>query len=257
MNSKLKTFILITVAILIVVCLEIYNSSEPKKPSKPAPPKATFHVGKTKLAYKSGNYVWVKEGTGFGNIEEEPLELLNDLSYTPVSPFGNLEFSFEKEPDIVEIATWAEEYGQINEEGLYLFPLEKNEFPIPNNPGNIFFVIRAVWDKTEVQYVVPIGVERVMPYQHLLSEEKGMYSLLEVNLGDQSDDSLLGSVNTSRISGSMGSGAPDIEMARGMYPDLDIQSLPYFALFDDRDIVFETNKREEMIAYLESLENTD
>lgn len=258
-SSKKVSFGLVLIVILAIIGLDWMQNRKAEESGGGttlyAPiPRATFKVGDEELPHTSGIYDWVKNGVKTGIEPDEPATLLKDLSYTPVSPFGNVVISFDKKPEKVEYSTWQDSYGNIPSEGLYMNSVEGNSIPIPQFPGNMYFIIHAVWEKQEAHYVVPIGIQREVPYQDFLSGEEGKFSVLEIFQDENQKGGFFEDYEPTIIYGVSGLGAQNLSDARGMAPGLFIENLPFYAVFDDVKVVFQSYSKEELIDYLKKVE---
>lgn len=233
----------IVVALALMVGLDGYKAHKEEQPPIPH-----VTVGTTEVNVTLGPFKWNGELMN----DKEQTYIVADAKITNVNPLEDFKIDFDGEqPTYVRV--------------LMLDPLSVDEFPffegnstkdqiiyLPNEPGFQAYKIMANFkDGKKGTYYVALEKEQVVSYQSLLSEDSYSYSILYVSESEYTDPfaNLPLGYGGVPISGMRTS---DINSAQQQYPDLNITKSPSFYIFNDKEVIFQSNNSDEIIEYFVS-----
>lgn len=254
MKNKLLPYLFVLIAVLIAVSLDWFQSAEVEKTSRvktfARSPEAQLLINGEAVSHKAGIFEWIDKGTGNIIDQNEPPILFHNIQSLTVKPFSKLEIAFSKDPDHIEIASIQSNYGL--EEGIVHFEsIYDNHYTFNNVPGKRTILIRARFGKQEFHYTFPLIIDKTISYQHLLAEEKGKLAVLEIyDESQQQDNWSLERVKNPHIQKARSMTAGSVEEAKAMFPDLEISSLPYYAVFNHEKVLYQVNDLNEFIKLL-------
>ncbi|MEH7444982.1 hypothetical protein V7201_22000 [Bacillus sp. JJ1122] len=255
MKNKWLPYIFVIIAVLLAFSLDLFQSAEEEKNRGESTtfakaPEVEFLIAGEPVEYKSGIYEWIEQGTGSIIDQNEPPILFHDLLPLTVKPFSTLDISFSEEPDHAEIAVFQSNYDL--EQGISEFnSLIKNQYTFNNYPGNRTVIIRASFGNQEFHYIFPLIIEQTISYQYQLAEEKGKLAVLEIHDDSQKQENWsLEKVTNTYIHKAQSRTARSVEEAQAMFPELEITSLPYYAVFNHEKLLYQMNDPEEFVKLL-------
>lgn len=248
MKNKLLPYVLVITAIILIFTLEEFKTDKEDLPGKtifaPLPP-LELTIDGLPVEHIYGQYDWVKNGTGPVIDSDEPPILFNKMQIQSIKPFSELKMNFSQEPRQVDIASI--QWGQGLEEGIIAFTsLFEQNFTFNNIPGKQTIIIRAYYGEQEVHYTFPIIIEKVISFQHQLAEEKGSLAILEIyDEKQQGANWALDNIKNRYIHKAQSLSVGSIEEARLKFPDLEIKSLPNYAIFDHEKLLYQVYDEKE------------
>jgi hypothetical protein len=225
--------------ILILSILIFLDFQKVKKEEKP--PLPTVRVGEETIEANLKSYSW---NGNKGTVNES-----NDHYIPAVDPLAELIVTFNdgEEPDHIIIQT-----PQTDPPPVYREPVESNHYTLTNYPGSLTLEINAEWKgKGKAQYIVELMIKEKVSYQRLLASKEGLYSLFVIEqVGSQSSLEIPAHLDQKirRMEVTV-----DLEGTREQYPELEIKSAPTYLLFDHEKVVLKTEKKEELIQFLQSV----
>lgn len=255
MKNKWLPYVFVIIAVLLAVTLDWFQSTEEVKNSGGSTtfakvPEVQLLIAGETVEYKSGIYDWIEQGTGIIIDQNEPPILFHDLQPLTVKPFSKLDISFSEEPDHAEIAVFQANYDL--EQGISEFnSLINNQYTFNNYPGTRTVIIRASFGNKEFHYTFPLIIEKTVSYQHQLAEEKGKLAVLEIHDDTQQQDNWsLEKVTNPHIHKAQSRTARSVEEAQAMFPELEITSLPYYAVLNHEKVLYQMNDADEFVKLL-------
>lgn len=254
MNNKWVPYIFVLIAFLIIISLDSFQTApgqEESKQIKSMPiPKLKLMVAGQPIEYKSGKFDWVDKGTGSIIDEDEPPLLFSNILITTVKPFSVLEPSFSLEPDKIEISTFQSNYD-LEDEMFPFTPLSGSTYMFNNTAGQQTTVIRATYGEQEFHYAFPLIIEKTISYQSQLAEEKGKLAILEIfDETQRAANWPLKDVKNTHIHKAQSMSVKNVEEAKAKFPDLEITSLPYYAIFNHEKVLYQLNDSQEFFKLL-------
>jgi len=96
-----------------------------------------------------------------------------------------------------------------------------------------------------------VVIDTTISYQHQLAEEKGSLAVLEIyDDSQQQDNWSLEKVSKSYIHKAQSKTARSVEEAQAMFPELEITSLPYYAVFNHEKVLYQVYDPDEFVKLL-------
>ncbi|WP_423406671.1 hypothetical protein AABM38_12185 [Heyndrickxia sp. MSNUG] len=255
MKNKWVPYVFVIIAVVIAFSLDLFQSDGDGKNNGGSTtfakvPEVQLLISGEPVEYKSGIFDWIEQGTGIIIDQNEPPIMFHDIQSLTVKPFSILDISFSEEPDHAEIAVFQANYDL--EQGISEFnSLIKNQYTFNNYPGTRTVIIRASYGNQEFHYTFPVIIEQTISYQHQLAEEKGKLAVLEIHDDSQKQDNWsLEKVTNTYIHKAQSRTARSVEEAQAMFPELQITSLPYYAVFNHEKVLYQMNDSEEFVKLL-------
>lgn len=247
--KKWRAYLLIILAFGVFAAIaDVHKTSERESTGKnTSNAKAVFKVDEQPVPYKNVQLTRINIGIEDVVDPEQFNKAIKDVTYTLVPPMSQLKLHFESVPLETNAGYWDTGFGH---GGFLNFGPVHDAITLTNQPGRQIIMVQAVWEHEEAHYIIPIEIEQIVPYQRLLSEYEGSYSLLSIYdngtnpVIDYTDEKYkqIHKAQTAQYS--------TIEEAQKQYPGLNIQSVPYFALFNHEKIVLETDALDDIIHFL-------
>lgn len=247
----INRFLPYAIALLVMITIFTIEENKPDKEELPTVKKISsiptleLSIEGLPLEFVTGQFNWVSKGTGVVIDKDEPPVLFKNTPVQSIKPFSKLQMNFSKEPRQAEIAVikWTDDL----EDGRFIFePLLESTYTFNNFSGKQIVVIRGFYDDQEVHYTFPINIEKVVSYQNQLAEEKGGLAILEIYDKKQHGANwALDRIKNSYIHKAQSMSVVTIDEARSQFPDLDIKSLPYYAIFDHEKVLYQVYAEQE------------
>lgn len=249
-NNRLP-YVLVLFAIMIIFSLDrLQNHSSNTEYAETTGhelPEAKITIEGIDIPYKSGNFEWVEKGTGPVIDQDEPPILFHDLLPVNVKPFSKMEITFSDEDNNYDLGIH-QSRGDL-ETGMIPFePVINNTYTFNNVPGISTVVIRLASGGKEYHYTFPMITEKVISYQHQLAEEEGYLAVLELYSPEaQQANWALENLNNHHVHKAQSKQVRSLEDAQRMFPDLNITSLPYYAVFNHQRLLYQVNNRDDFM----------
>ncbi|MEH7885004.1 hypothetical protein V7654_11865 [Bacillus sp. JJ1609] len=255
MKNKWLPYVFVIIAVLIAVSHDWFQTAEEGKTRGGSTtfakaPDVQLLIAGEPVEYKAGIYDWIDQGTGSIIDQNEPPIMFRDIQSLTVKPFSTLDISFSEEPARAEIAVFQANYDL--EQGMSEFnSLMNNQYTFNNIPGKQTVIIRASFGNQEFHYTFPLIIEKTISYQHQLAEEKGKLAVLEIHDDSQQQDNWsLEKVKNRYIHKAQSRTARSVEDAQAMFPELEITTLPYYAVFNHEKVLYQVNDPDEFVKLL-------
>jgi hypothetical protein len=251
MKNKWLPYVLVLFAIIIIFSLDRLQTrstdTESAETTAHELPEAKIKINGIEIPYKSGNFEWVEKGTGPVIDQDEPPILFHDLLPVNVKPFSTMVITFSEEDKNYDLGIYQARDNL--ETGMIPFaPVINNSYTFNNVPGISTIVIRLAFGGKEYHYTFPMITEKVISYQQQLAEEKGYLAVLELYSPEaQQSNWALENINNHHVHKAQSKQVRSLEEAQRMFPDLNITSLPYYAIFNHQKLLFQVNNRDDFM----------
>lgn len=215
-------------------------------------PVAVITVGDQEVIYKSGTFAWVEKGTGTVVDQEEPPILFHDLLPVSVKPFGKMKITFPENAGIDDISVYRSQgQGDLEMGNLPMETIFDNTYTFNNVAGLSTIIIQASIGDQVYHYTFPLIIEEVVAYQAQLAEKPGYLAVLELYKPEaQQENWALEQVNNKYVHKAHSLKVNNLEEARRQFPDLKIDSLPYYAIFNHERLLYEAYNRDDFFKML-------
>ncbi|MBT2644185.1 hypothetical protein J7I80_18220 [Bacillus sp. ISL-41] len=254
MKSKWLSYGILLFAILLVFTIDRYRTLMPDKEKESSfdIPEAEITVGDQEVIYKSGTFAWVEKGTGPVIDQDEPPILFHDLLPVSVKPFSEMKITFPEKAGIDSISVYRSEGQEDLEMGnLPLETVFDDTYTFNNVAGQSTVIIQASSGDQVYHYAFPLIIEEVVAYQAQLAEEPGYLAVLELYKPEEMQANwALEQVNNKYVHKAHSLKVNNIEEARRQFPDLKIDSLPYYAIFNHERLLYEAYNRDDFFKML-------
>lgn len=247
----INRFLPYAIALLVMITIFTIEGNKPEKEELSAEkknssmPTLELSIEGLPVEFVTGHFNWVNKGTGDVIDPDEPPMLFNKTPVQTIKPLSKLKMKFSEEPAQLEISVikWKDELA----EGRIMFDsVFESTYTFNNLPGKQIVVIRGFFDDQEVHYTFPINIEKVVSYQNQLAEEKGSLAILEIYDKKQHGANwALDRIKNSYIHKAQSMSVVTIDEARSKFPELDVKSLPYYAIFDHEKVLYQVYDEEE------------
>lgn len=252
LNKKWLPYALVLISVLLIYTLDTFNSRVPEqeKEASTSIPKAVITIDGQEVLYKSGAFSWVEKGIGPVVDQDEPPILFHDLLPVNVKPFSKLKITLPEKAGIETVSVYRSR-GELEMGPLPLETIFDDTYTFNNVAGLSTVIIEAGRQDQVYHYTFPIIIEEVISYQSQLAEEKGYLAVLELYLPDaQQQNWALEQVNNKYVHKAHSMQVNNVEEARQQFPDLTIEALPYYAIFNHERLLYEANNREDFFKLL-------
>lgn len=254
MKSKWLPYIIVLIAILLIFTLDRFRTLLPEQEKEPSfsIPEAVITVGDQEVIYKSGTFDWVKKGTGPVIDQDEPPILFHDLLPVSVKPFSKMKITFPEKAGIDNISVYrSQAQGELEMGNLPFETIFGNNYTLNNVAGQSTVIIQASIGDQVYHYAFPLIIEEVVAYQAQLAEEPGYLAVLELFKPEaQQENWALEQVNNKYVHKAHSLQVNNLEEARRQFPDLKIDSLPYYAIFNHERLLYEAYNRDDFFKML-------
>lgn len=247
---------LVLLALILIFTFDTFQSriqeQEEEKEKEPSftIPEAVITVHGQDILYKSGTFSWVENGTGPVVDEDEPPILFHDLLPVSAKPFSIMKITFPEKAGINNLSIYRSQ-GDLEMGSLPLETIFDNTYTFNNVAGLSTVVIQASTRDQVYHYTFPLIIEKVVSYQSQLAEEQGYLAVLELYQPEtQQANWALEEVNNNYVHKAHSMQMDSLEEARRQFPDLKIETLPYYAIFNHERLLYEANSREDFFKLL-------
>jgi hypothetical protein len=252
MKSKWLPYGIVILSIILIFTIDKLRPLLPEKENEStfSVPEAAISIDGQEVLYKSGTFAWVEQGTGPVVDQDEPPLLFHDLLPVSVKPFSKMTVNFPNDADINNISVYRSR-GDLEMGNLPLEPVFNNTHTFNNVAGLSTVIIQATKGKKVYHFAFPLIIEKVVTYQAQLAEEQGYLAVLELFKPDaQQENWALEQVNNKYVHKAHSMQVNSLEDARTKFPELNIDSLPYYAIFNHESLLYEANNREDFFKLL-------
>jgi hypothetical protein len=253
LNKKWLPFALVFISVLMIYTFDTYKSRMPeseKEEESISFPEAAITINGQEVLYKSGAFSWVEKGTGPVVDQDEPPILFHDLLPVSAKPFSKMKITFPEKAQIDTISVYRSR-GDLEMGPLPLETIFDDTYTFNNVAGLSTVIIEATREDRVYHYTFPIIIEEVISYQSQLAEEKGHLAVLELYQPDtQQQNWALEQVNNEYVHKAHSMQVNSVEEARQQFPDLTIEALPYYAIFNHERLLYEANNRDDFFKLL-------
>jgi hypothetical protein len=249
---KWLPYALVLISVLGIYTVDTIRSrvQEPEKEASISIPKAVITIEGQEVLYKSGSFSWVKKGTGSVVDQDEPPILFHDLLPVSAKPFSKMKISFPEKAGIDTVSVYRSR-GDMEKGPLPLETIFDDTYTFNNVAGLSTVIIEATRKDQAFHYTFPIIIEEVISYQSQLAEEIGYLAVLELYQQDaQQQNWALEQVNNEYVHKAHSMQVNNVEEARQQFPDLTIEALPYYAIFNHERLLYEANNRDDFFKLL-------
>ena len=126
-----------------------------------------------------------------------------------------------------------------------------NTYTFNNVAGQSTVIIQASSGDQGFHYTLPLSIEELVAYQAQLAEEPGYLAVLELYKPEALQGNwTLEQVNNKYVHKAHSLKVNNLEEARQQFPDLKIDSLPYYAIFNHERLLYEAYNREDFFKML-------
>ncbi|MCM3575200.1 MULTISPECIES: hypothetical protein [Mesobacillus] len=254
MKSKWLPYGIVLIAVFLVFTVDRLRTHLPEQEKEPtfSIPEAIITVGDQEVIYKSGTFAWVEKGTGPVIDQDEPPILFHDLLPVSVKPFSEMKITFPEKEGIDSISVYRSQgQGDLEMGNLPLETVFDDTYTFNNVAGQSTVIIQASSGDQVYHYVFPLIIEEVVAYQAQLAEERGYLAILELYKPEELQVNwALEQLNNKYVHKAHSLKVNNLEEARQQFPDLKIDSLPYYAIFNHERLLYEAYNREDFFKML-------
>ena len=213
-------------------------------------PEAIISIDGQNILYKSGTFSWVENGTGPVVDEDEPPILFHDLLPVSAKPFSKMKITFPEKAGINDVSVYRSR-GDLEMGDLPMETIFDNTYTFNNVAGLSTVIIQASTGDQVYHYAFPLIIEEVVSYQSQLAEEKGYLAVLELYQPEaQQVNWALEEVNNDYVHKAHSMQVNSLEEARRQFPDLNIETLPFYAIFNHERLLYEANNKDDFFKLL-------
>ena len=237
MKNKWLPYGIVLLAIFLIFTVDKFRILMPEQQEEPSfsIPEAEITIEDQEVLYKTGTFAWVEKGTGPVIDQDEPPILFHDLLPVSVKPFSKMNINFPEKAGIDKISVYRSK-GDLEMGDLPMETIFDNTYTFNNVAGLSTVIIQASRGDQVYHYAFPLIIEEVVTYQAQLAEEKGYLAVLELYKPEaQQENWALEQVNNQYVHKAHSMQVNSLEEARRQFPDLEIDSLPYYAIFNHKD----------------------
>jgi hypothetical protein len=252
MKNKWLPYGIVLLAILTIFTLDKFLTPLPEQQEdlSYSIPEAQITIEGQEVLHKSGTFEWVEKGTGPVVDQDEPPILFHDLLPVSVKPFSKMKISFPEKAGVDNISVYRSR-GDLEQGNLAMETIFDNVYTFNNVAGLSTVIIQASRGNQVYHYVFPLIIEEVVTYQAQLAEEHGYLAVLELyKPGAQQENWALEQVNNKYVHKAHSLQVNSIEEARQKFPDIKIDSLPYYAIFNHERLLYEAYNRDDFFKIL-------
>ena len=252
LNKKWIPYALVLISVLLVYTFDTFRSRgpEPEKEASISIPEAVITIDSQEVLYKSGTFSWIEKGTGPVVDQDEPPILFHDLLPVSVKPFSKMTITFPEKARIDTVSVYRSR-RDLDTGPLPLETIFDDTYTFNNVPGLSTVIIEFARKDQIYHYTFPIILEEVISYQSQLAEEKGYLAVLELYQPDaQQENWALEQVNNEYVHKAHSMQVNSVGEARQQFPDLTIETLPYYAIFNHERLLYEANNRDDFFKLL-------
>jgi hypothetical protein len=254
MKSKWLPYGIVLIAIVLIFTIDKFRTLLPEQEKEPSfsIPAAVITVEDEEVIYKSGTFRWVETGTGPVIDQDEPPILFHDLLPVSVKPFSEMKIIFPEEAEIDNISVFRSRgQGDLEMGNLPFDTIFNNTYTVNNVAGQSTVIIQASNGDKVYHYAFPLIIEEVVAYQAQLAEEPGYLAVLELYKPEALQENwALEQVNNKYVHKAHSLKVNNLEEARRQFPDLKIDSLPYYAIFNHERLLYEAYNRDDFFKML-------
>ena len=254
MKSKWLPYGIVLIAVFLVFTVDRLRTHLPEQEKEPtfSIPEAIITVGDQEVIYKSGTFAWVEKGTGPVIDQDEPPILFHDLLPVSVKPFSEMKITFPEKEGIDSISVYRSQgQGDLEMGNLPLETVFDDTYTFNNVAGQSTVIIQASSRDQVYHYAFPLIIEEVVAYQAQLAEEPGYLAVLELYKPEELQANwALEQVNNKYVHKAHSLKVNNLEEARRQFPDLKIDSLPYYAIFNHERLLYEAYNRDDFFKML-------
>lgn len=254
MKSKWLPYGIVLIAIFLIFTLDRFRTLLPEQAKEPSfsIPEVIISVGDQEVIYKSGTFAWVEKGTGPVIDQDEPPILFHDLLPVSVKPFSEMKITFPEKAGIDNISVYrSQRQGDLEVGNLPLETVFDDTYTFNNVAGQSTVIIQASSGDQVYHYAFPLIIEEVVAYQAQLAEEPGYLAVLELYKPEELQANwALEQVNNKYVHKAHSLKVNNLEEARRQFPDLKIDSLPYYAIFNHERLLYEAYNRDDFFKML-------
>lgn len=252
MKNKWLPYGIVLLAIILIFTIDKFQTVMPKQEKEQtfSIPEAEISIEGQEVLYKSGTFTWVEKGTGTVIDQDEPPILYHDLLPLSVKPFSKMKITFPKKAEIDKITVYHSR-GDLEMGDLPMETIFDNTYTFNNVAGLSTIIIQASRGDQVYHYTFPLIIEELVTYQAQLAEEQGYLAVLELYKPEALQENwALEQVNNQYVHKAHSMQVSSLEEARRQFPDLEINSLPYYAIFNHERLLYQANNREDFFKLL-------
>ncbi|MFT9597405.1 hypothetical protein [Mesobacillus sp.] len=254
MKSKWLPYGIVLLAIFLIFTIEGFRTLMPEQEKELSfsIPEAVITVGGQEVIYKSGTFAWVEVGIGPVVEQDEPPILFHDLLPVSVKPFSEMKITFPEKAGIDNISVYRSQgQGDLEMGNLPFETIFDNTYTFNNVAGQSTVIIQASSGDQVFHYTFPLIIEELVAYQAQLAEEPGYLAVLELYKPEALQENwALEQVNNKYVHKAHSLKVNNLEEAPRQFPDLKIDSLPYYAIFNHERLLYEAYNRDDFFKML-------